>query len=84
MHKCYAALSLFPRVNETSAAALCFFFFFFAFFRISIRVERVMVLLESYYRARCPHNKSTLRIMMVGTVGGLLSLEPSEPSVIEK
>ena len=26
MHKCYGALSLFPRVNETSSAALCFFF----------------------------------------------------------
>lgn len=37
-----------------------------------------MVVLESHYRARCPHNKSALRIMMVGIAGGLLSLEPRE------
>ena len=43
-----------------------------------------MVVLESHYRARGPHNKSTLRIMMVAIAGGLLSLEPSEPSVIER
>ena len=61
-----------------------FFFFFFACFRISIRIERWMVVLESHYRARCPHNKSTLRIMMVGIAGGLLSLEPSETSAIER
>ena len=71
MHKCYGAPSLFPRVNETSSAALCFSSF-------SIRIERWMVVMESHYRARCPHNKSALRITMVGIAGGLLPLEPRE------
>ena len=37
-----------------------------------------MVVMESHCRARCPHDKSALHIMMVGIAGGLLSLEPRE------
>ena len=50
----------------------------YAFLRFSIRIERWMVVMESHYRARCPHNKSALRITMVGIAGGLLPLEPKE------
>ena len=74
MHKCHGALSLFPRVNETSSAALCFFFFFLkGEWLYWDHTTEPGVHITQVSAAIC---------MMVGIAGGLLSLEPREPSVI--